>query len=45
VNPCGHVTGWAATATAEHAIAWTKKDGIVDLNDRVPELPLLKVRK
>ena len=39
INANGLVVGSAVTATEEHAIAWTKKDGIVDLNDRVIGAP------
>jgi len=39
INANGLVVGSAVTATEEHAIAWTKKEGIVDLNDRVIGAP------
>ena len=39
INANGLVVGSAVTATGEHAIAWTKKEGIVDLNDRVVGAP------
>jgi probable HAF family extracellular repeat protein len=46
INASGLVVGSAATATEEHAIAWTRKDGIVDLNDRLnaPPAGLVLVR-
>jgi len=39
INGDGLVVGSATTATGEHAIAWTRKDGIVDLNERVVSPP------
>jgi probable HAF family extracellular repeat protein len=39
INADGLVVGSATTKTEEHAIAWTRKDGIVDLNDRVIAAP------
>lgn len=46
INASGLVVGAAATATEEHAVAWTRKDGLVDLNDRLyaPPAGLVLVR-
>lgn len=35
INGSGLVVGAATTATEEHAVSWTRRDGIVDLNDRL----------
>jgi probable HAF family extracellular repeat protein len=35
INGSGLVVGGAGTATEEHAVSWTRRDGIVDLNDRL----------
>ena len=39
INANGLVVGSATTGMAEHAIAWTRTDGIVDLNDRLHAPP------
>ena len=46
INASGLVVGAAATATEEHAVSWTRKDGLVDLNDRLyaPPAGLVLVR-
>jgi probable HAF family extracellular repeat protein len=46
INGNGLVVGAAATATDEHAVSWTRRDGIVDLNDRLhaPPAGLVLVR-
>jgi probable HAF family extracellular repeat protein len=39
INASGLVVGASATATEAHAVSWTRRDGLVDLNDRLHAPP------